>query len=283
MIEEKGHVFLNLISSVCDLVKKHLSSCRCNPDLFDKEVENQWKKSVTKLASGLPSIDHLSRDLEFAWQDPEYVMENELRAVGAAQNLSDNFKLFLDRSLEILDKKAFLVLFDDIDVDSSKGYAVLETIRKYFTTGKIITVLSGDFKLYNSLIRQSKWKNFGTDILQFEASKEYQTNSNNSRIRYYDDMVTDLTSQYLLKIMQPQYRYQLETVYSTLNSMNKLQIDVQVDRNGDSLSLEKTLQKVFSQLGINNGYQLESQKHFFVKSAITYNSTFLTKNRYIYH
>lgn len=268
LIEEKGHVFLNLISAICDLVNAHFSSIKCNPDSFNRDTENDWRKSVSKLAAGLPSIDHLARDSDFAWQDPEYVMDNELRAVGSARNLRKNFNNFLDKSLKILNKKAFVILFDDIDVDSSKGYAVLETIRKYFTTGKIITVLSGDFKLYNSLIRQSKWKNFGTDILQFEASKEYHANSNNSRIRYYDDMVTDLTSQYLLKIMQPQYRYQLETVYSTLNSTNKLHIDVQVDKNGQSLSLEKTLQKVFSQLGINNGYQLESQKHFLLNQPL---------------
>ncbi|WP_286884310.1 MULTISPECIES: P-loop NTPase fold protein [Sphingobacterium] len=268
LIEEKGHVFLNLISSVCDLVKEHFSSCKCNPDKFDKEIESQWKKSVTRLAAGLPSIDHLSRDSEFVWQDPEYVMENELRAVEAAQNLSDNFKKFLNISLEILDKEAFLVLFDDIDVDSSKGYAVLETIRKYFTTGRVITVLSGDFKLYNLLIRQNKWKNFGAEIIRYEASQEYRANSNDSRINYYDDMVTDLTSQYLLKIMQPQYRYQLDTVYSTLNSTKKLRIDVQVDKKGTSLSLEKILQNVFSQLGINNGYQLESQKHFLLNQPL---------------
>jgi len=268
LIEEKGHVFLNLIAAVCDLVENHFTSSRCNPDKYVRETEKDWKNSVTTLAAGLPSIDHLARDSEFSWQDPEYVMENELRAVGAAQNLRKNFNKFLAKSLKILDKKAFLILFDDIDVDSSKGYAVLETIRKYFTTGKIVTVLSGDFKLYNSLIRQSKWKNFGGEILRYEASKEYEANSNSRRIYYYDDMVTDLTSQYLLKIMQPQYRFQLETVYSAINSAKKPNINLGVDKEGEFLPLEKALQKIFAQIGINNDYQLESQKHFLLNQPL---------------
>ncbi|WP_367209601.1 P-loop NTPase fold protein [Sphingobacterium sp. R2] len=268
LIEEKGHVFLNLISAICDLVNNHFTSCRCNPYKFNKDIENQWKKSVTKLAAGLPSIDHLSRDSEFVWQDPEYVMENELRAVGAARNLRQYFNEFLTKSLDILKKEVFLVLFDDIDVDSSKGYAILETIRKYFITGRIITVLSGDFKLYNSLIRQSKWKNFGQEILRYEASKEYQSNEADGRIRYYDDMVTDLTSQYLLKIMQPQYRFQLDTLYNVLNSTNRLCINIQVSEKEMSMPLEKLLQKIFAQLGVNNGYQLESQKHFLLNQPL---------------
>lgn len=277
LIEEKGHVFLNLISAICDLVKKCFTSTKCNPDKYDQGIEKAWKDSVTKLAAGLPSIDHLSRDSEFVWQDPEYVMENELRAVGAARNLKQNFNEFLSKSLKVLKKDAFLVLFDDIDVDSSKGYAVLETIRKYFTTGKIITVLSGDFKLYNSLIRQSKWRNFGNEILRYEASTEYHSNIENGRVHYYDDMVTDLTSQYLLKIMQPQYRYQLETIYSALNSTNKLSLNVQIDEESISLSLEKVLQRIFAQLGVNNGYQLESQKHFLLNQPLRTIVHFLQK------
>ncbi|MHA4740317.1 hypothetical protein [Dyadobacter sp. MSC1_007] len=141
LIEEKGHVFLNVISLVMDLVEERLNKQDCYPtnDTKSLHTRKEWRELLNKLAAGLPSIDGIGNYNGDSWQDPEFVMDNGLKAVSASQKLLKNFNTFLQKSLDIIEKKAFLLIFDDIDVDSSKGWVVLETIRKYFTGTKLIT------------------------------------------------------------------------------------------------------------------------------------------------
>lgn len=268
LIEEKGHVFLNLISIICDLVDSKLKDGECNPNKDIEAKRRYWRSLVSELASGLPSIDGVAKHSELKWEDPRYVMDIELKSVKAARKLSENFDEFLRNSLEILGKKVFLVLFDDIDVDSSKGYAVLETIRKYFTTGKIITVLSGDLRLYNTLIRQKKWSNFGDEIIKYEGSSSYNSRNASANMAYYTDMVTDLTSQYLLKIMQPQHRYHLGTLYELLNSSVKPIVNITKGDAKSSMELLSVLEQIFNNLGIRSRAQLESQIHFLLNQPL---------------
>ncbi|WP_312333256.1 P-loop NTPase fold protein [Sphingobacterium sp.] len=268
LIEEKAHVFLNLISIICDKVDSKFRKNECNQDKNFGEKRKFWRSLVTELAAGLPSIDGVTNHSELKWENPEYVMENELRLVKSARKLADNFVEFLSYSLEILGKKAFLLFFDDIDVDSSKGYAVLETIRKYFITGKIITILSGDLRLYNTLIRQKKWSNFGVEILKFEGSSNYSRKTGERNMLYYNNMVTDLTSQYLLKIMQPQYRYHLGTLYELMNSARSPLINIKVSENDYSKELLQVLKEMFGSLGIKNKVQLDSQVHFLLNQPL---------------
>lgn len=268
LIEEKGHVFLNLISIICDLVDSKLKKAECNPTSDIDAKRRHWRSLVSELAAGLPSIDGVAKQSELKWEDPRYVMDIELKSVEAARKLAQNFDEFLINSLKILKRKVFLVLFDDIDVDSSKGYAVLETIRKYFTTGKIITVLSGDLRLYNTLIRQKKWSNFGEEIIKYEGSLDYNRRNASETMSYYTDMVTDLTSQYLLKIMQPQHRYHLGTLYELLKSSDKPIVNLTKSDVKTSKKLSDVLQQIFNSLGINSKAQIESQIHFLLNQPL---------------
>ncbi|MGM1429995.1 hypothetical protein ACS126_12115 [Sphingobacterium lactis] len=268
LIEEKGHVFLNLISIICDQVDSELRKAECIPNSGIDAKRRHWRSLVSELAAGLPSIDGISKHSELKWEDPRYVMDVELKSVKAARNLAVNFDDFLDKALKILDKKVFLVLFDDIDVDSSKGYAVLETIRKYFTTGKLITVLSGDLRLYNTLIRQKKWSNFGEEIIKYEGSQLYNNRNASANMAYYTDMVTDLTSQYLLKIMQPQHRYHLGTLYELIKSSEKPEIHLAKGDAKSSMELLSVLEQIFNNLGIKSRAQIESQIHFLLNQPL---------------
>ncbi|WP_259015889.1 hypothetical protein [Emticicia fluvialis] len=211
LIEEKGHVFLNVISRITELVENKLDDEECKPT-SDQIVwkRKDWRNALSKLASGLPSIDGVADHINNSWQDPEFVMENGLKSVGASFKLSENFHNLLVRALEILDKKVFLLMFDDIDVDSRKGWPVLETIRKYLTSERLITLLSGDLKLYSTVVRQKKWQNFGSEILKYEGEVL-------KRLGRFDDTISELESQYLQKILQPRLRIALPTLWQLIN------------------------------------------------------------------
>lgn len=276
LIEEKGHVFLNVISLIADLVEKKLDKNECSPanDKASIITRKEWRSSLNKLAAGLPSIDGIGSHNADSWQDPEFVMDIGLKSVAAAQKLFDNFNEFLERSLSILNKEIFLLIFDDIDVDASKGWAVLETIRKYFTSSRLITIMSGDLELYTTVVRQKKWQNFGEEILKYEGTHAYAGNGLNE----FQKQVTKLTAQYMLKIMQPQYRIRLNTLLHRKIINKDLGINIVFDdKNQDAkiYELELLYEKIFSHFGILNKVQVEVFSTFLLDQPLRSQIQFL--------
>lgn len=255
LIEEKGHVFLNVIASIREDVLDAFEEMK--PEESIRESKRKWRESMMKLAAGLPSIDGMSKQNHDDWQDPEYVLDKGLVSVESALNLGKYFDEFLRLSLEILGKTSFLLIFDDIDVDATKGWAVLETIRKYFTTSRLITVLSGDLKLYSLVIRQKKWSNFGSEILEYEGQHL-------KKLPYFNGMVTELESQYLQKIMQPRYRIHLLSLQEKkqINRIPKILIKKSLDQSEAGIEIQELYSKILSQFGIRNIGQAEVFKTF---------------------
>ncbi len=72
----------------------------------------------------------------------------------AFNNLEERFHIYIRETLKLLDKKCIVIPFDDIDTDFKKGFEILEVLRKYITSGQIITILTGDLELYSKLVRK---------------------------------------------------------------------------------------------------------------------------------
>ncbi|UTA66403.1 hypothetical protein [Emticicia sp. 21SJ11W-3] len=262
LIEEKGHVFLNVISRITELVEKKLDDEECKPT-SDQIVwkRKDWRNALSKLASGLPSIDGVADHINNSWQDPEFVMENGLKSVGASLKLSENFHNLLIEALKILDKKVFLLMFDDIDVDSRKGWPVLETIRKYLTSDRLITILSGDMKLYSTVVRQKKWQNFGKDILNYEGDVL-------KRPSRFDEMVTELEAQYLKKVMLPKYRIHLPTIWKVLKRGHTINVYKKNTDNEIEVDIRKVYKKILSNIGLLVRNDSDQYLHFFLDLPI---------------
>lgn len=284
LIEEKGHVFLNVIAVIKNLIDRKLDHQECNP-LDNKSSYNrkEWRNALNKLAAGLPSIDGIGNNSIEGWQDPEFVMDIGLKAVDASQKLADNFNIFLSLSLKILDKKAFLLMFDDIDVDARKGWAVLETIRKYFTGSQLITIVSGDSQLYSTVVRQNKWKNFGREILQYEGEQLI-------KLEVFNDMITELESQYLQKILQPKNRVHLPTIgncirydrekkfyiYETLDDYSIIKKTKEEKGIKKLNEISNIYTRILQYFGINNSYQASSYKVFLLELPLRSQIQFLS-------
>ncbi len=268
LVEEKGHVFLNVIAIISKRVEDKLSRNECDPTQNNSIYNRKsWDDTILNLAAGLPSIDGVGHASMDDWQDPEFVMQRGLRSVSAARELASNFDTLLKEALLILGKEAFLLGFDDIDVDSSKGWTVLECIRKYFTTSRLITILSGDLKLYTTVIRQQKWESFGEKMLKYE-----QHNLNN-----FNSMVTELTSQYLLKIMQPKNRIHLSTLLEQKSRTKNFPIDIVLTESGVKMEIEEMYQNFFKKQGISNKTQQEVYSSFLLAQPLRSQIHFLTE------
>ncbi|MDD2357547.1 MAG: hypothetical protein PHX13_06540 [Thiovulaceae bacterium] len=157
LIETKEHVFLNIITLIKEKIEEHIKCEKCD----DKSTKYRtWKESLKKLAGGFSMLDgvgseHLKSDM---WDSPELILERGLSNAKQGSHLEKNFHNFIDESLKILDKKAFFLILDDIDTSLDKGTAILETLRKYLTSRKLIIAMLGDIGLYSTLVRQLQWE-----------------------------------------------------------------------------------------------------------------------------
>lgn len=279
LIEEKGHVFLTIISQIENAVEKVLSKSDCNPESESYRKKKDWRDKLKSLAAGLPSIDGIGGTYE-NWQDPEFIMDKGLRSVRAAKNLEADFHELLKLGLEILEKKAFIIALDDIDIDFRKGWPVLETIRKYLTSPYIVTILSGDLKLFSKAIRKQQWKNFGKALMINEGEKL-------DRIRDYDDLVTEMEGQYLQKVMQPQRRIHLTTIQEKINIGGKENIGIFIlskkekegveGREIENVRIDKYYDTILAKFGIHNPYQAEAYRSFLLRLPIRTQIQFLSE------
>ena len=247
LIEEKGHIFLTLISLITDKVEKKISKNECDPCCKEYRQRKSWDDKLKRLAAGLPSIDIDNASLYSNWHDPEHVMRKGLDAVKAAKELGENFNKIVEEALNVLGKKAFLIAFDDIDVNFNNGWKVLETIRKYLTSPRIITLLSGDLKLFSKAIRKYQWENLGNELLTWEGEKL-------KKIEKYDELVTEIESQYMQKIMKAPNRIHLLTIGEKLNNGDKIFINQQ----SNEVTIYKHYEYFLSKLGLHNKYEIHA-------------------------
>jgi len=267
LIEEKGHVFLTILSLIEEAVCKKIKLNDCSPNDANYCLKKEWKDKLRKLADGLPSIDGIGLSMnDTNWQDAEFIMDRGLKSVKAAKDLEVNFNDLVACALKTLEKKAFIITLDDIDVDFRKGWPVLETIRKYLTSPQIIVLLSGDLKLYSKAIRKQQWKNFGKALLINEADRLHKKYE-------YNDLVSEMESQYLQKIIKPENRIRLTTLYEKIN-LYKLNIVLE-DTIIPDIKIMPFYNQALAIFGIHNEYQAEAYTSFLLNLPIRTQIQFL--------
>lgn len=267
LIEEKGHVFLTILTLIEEAVCKKMKLDDCSPNDANYCLKKEWKDKLRKLADGLPSIDGIGLSMnDTNWQDAEFIMDRGLKSVKAAKDLEANFNDLVACALKTLEKKAFIITLDDIDVDFRKGWPVLETIRKYLTSPQIIVLLSGDLKLYSKAIRKQQWKNFGKALLINEGErlrKKYE----------YNDLVTEMESQYLQKVIKPENRIRLTTLYEKIE-LYKQEVVLE-DTTIQNIKIKPFYNDVLKIFGIHNEYQAEAYTSFLLNLPIRTQIQFL--------
>jgi hypothetical protein len=256
LIEDKTHIFANIISMIKNRVDQKAKKANCfndeESDLFRKF--NNWEKSFQRLAEGLPTIDGLGGDgfNSDAWLDPQFVMNKGISMAHAANTLEDSFHEFVRQSLCFLDKMAFILCFDDIDTNFGKGWPVLEVLHRYLTTPQLITVLSGDPSLYSTLIRDSQWKNFSDKQLRLECRTRDERQG-------FKETVAHLEEQYSLKLLKPQRRVFLNNLYQLEQRYDSDTIKITYD-NDKHETLSDIYSELFKELGIGRSDMYDSYR-----------------------
>lgn len=245
LFEEKGHIFLTIISEISQRVLKAIEKKEITPSSNPVLYKKEWYHNLNKLAEGLPSLDGLDCDNSF-WDDPEFIMHKGLKSVKSAFDLRKNFQNLIEFALKILDKKLFLIAFDDIDVNFKKGFPVLETLRKYLNCSKIITLIAGDFNLFSKAVRKHQWENLGKPLLKNEYDK-YENDSTNNE---YSTIVSTLENQYMQKVLPPSYRIYLNTLYEKVILNKVCDLKVKFDDKDEPKYIKSLYTEMLKALGI---------------------------------
>ncbi|MCT7587995.1 hypothetical protein [Aliarcobacter butzleri] len=200
LFETKQNILISIISLIANEVK-------------DKSEE--WSTSLIELGDGLKLLDGVGNDIigSDIFADGALILEKGLDHSTSGINLEKNLKKFINESLTLLNKKMFILIFDDIDTNIDKGWMVLETIRKYLTSCKLQVFVSGDWNLYSSLVRMKQWENFDRKII---PDNEWQEK------KY---LIDDLEEQYLIKVLKPEYRIYLENFYQLTKKAGEISVE----------------------------------------------------------
>ena len=245
LISTKQHVFVLVLAMIEKKVNEKYKEKKCD------ENYKKWKESLEKLAKGLNQLDGVGTNpyIQDLWDDSALVMAKGLSMAKEGLDLEKKFHIFVNKSLEILnsEKKAFLLFIDDIDTDFSKGWDVLEVLRKYITTPQIITIMAGNFELYEALVRNEKSKLF-ENLVEFDNKLKSISESNGIYINkenYYKNQIDELTQQYLIKVMSTINRINLHKLYELLRYTN-------FELEDNNKSLKTFIKETFRNLyGIN--------------------------------
>lgn len=209
LIETSEHVFLNIITRIKCKIDEITRCKEC--EYANNDDYKHWKESLKKLANGLSMLDgvggnHLQDNS--LWDSPELILERGLSNAKHGYTLEKDFHKFIDESLKIVKKDAFLLVLDDVDTSLDKGKEILEVLRKYLTSPKLIIVMLGDIDLYSILVRQLQWEKMDPKgILQ-----KYEFDLENEK-KKYKSQIEHLEEQYLVKVLKPENRINLRNLF----------------------------------------------------------------------
>lgn len=251
LIETKEHVFLNIITLIKNKVDESIQCNRC--DYNDAKYKN-WKESLKKLASGLSMLDGIGSDhlKDGMWDSPELILERGLSNSKQGVDLEKNFHKYIDESLVIINKKAFFLILDDIDTSLDKGTAILETLRKYLTSRKLIIAMLGDMSLYSTLVRQLQWEKMDPK----KILKDYELENKNTFI----SQIEHLEEQYLTKILKPENRIDLENLLTL-----KSKLAINTAHNEFTIVVKNMIEQIY--LTKNSGYTTEYEYTLLTQST----------------
>jgi len=226
LIEDCEHIFLAVISKIKEAVENHWEDSRIGSkaETVD-ERHTQWRNSLTKLAGGLRNLGK-NKDMDGdSWSDPQFIMEQGLENSAQGVKLALHFHCFVEESLRFVDADAFIIALDDVDTKVETGWPVLEVLRKYLTTPRLMVILSGDIELYTLLIFNQQCKQIGVKPEKIIEKKEEGINKQRKFPEEYAgqrDLVNSLTEQYMMKIMRPDYRIEMQTVVQITKQKGRL-------------------------------------------------------------
>lgn len=214
LIETKENIIIVIIS----LIDAALDDPKTKSNTDHSAVNDARKK----MAEGLDLLDGIGKTTAYGdeWEDPEWIMSRGLRKARNGRSFEIKFQTYIYAALRALNKKAFVISFDDVDTNFQHGSTILEAIRKYLTSPQLVILISGDLELYGRLVRSNIYNTFGSEVMKHDADLI------GTEKKGISSAVKELEEQYLLKIVPPQNRISMLSLGALIRSSPKTEIMV---------------------------------------------------------
>ncbi|WP_447779109.1 hypothetical protein [Aeromonas veronii] len=168
---------------------------------------DEWQQCLYNISRAISLLGNKEYTRDFF--DESLELNSLLANASDGLGLEEQFSKLLEQACTILECKAILVAFDDIDTQFNTGWQVLEAIRKYFNSPRLIVLMTGDLRLYSQLIRGKQYGNYDSVMLKEETSEAEKSNRS--------VMVHHLEQQYLIKLLPVHRRINLKSLYQLIN------------------------------------------------------------------
>ncbi|RUT39808.1 hypothetical protein WG29040_05680 [Pseudomonas sp. PAMC 29040] len=199
-IEHSEIILLSILKALKDRIKGAKNGSSLDQENLLKHFREQFKKLAGGLSLFTQNHDQL-QDL-----DPELFFEWGLERAGHSAELRKNLHALLDLACQVLGTDALLLAFDDADTHAHHARSVLECIRKYLDTPRLVVLVTGDIELYSLMVRDHFYESLG-DAKHGQAKE---------RADQRHKMVDHLEDQYLLKLFPMHRRLQLRPLWNLL-------------------------------------------------------------------
>ncbi|HDV1349386.1 TPA: hypothetical protein RHV71_004543, partial [Escherichia coli] len=175
--------------------------------LDNEPLKNNFRQAFKKLAGGL-SLFRNGHD-QLAHLDPELFFDRGLTQAEDSRSLRKYFHQAIDIACHLLNIDTLMLAFDDADTNAQHAFPLLECIRNYLDSPRLLILVTGDMELYSLLVRD--------EFSQRLPSVENKNNSwrEEQRLR----MLDHLEDQYVLKLFPLSRRQHLKTLNRLFGKM----------------------------------------------------------------
>jgi hypothetical protein len=210
-IEDCEIILLTILQELKKLVEETFHSA--NNDA-KRNLQSEWRQTFKKVAGGLALFQKDHHPLNEL--DADVFLDMGLERASNSINLRSDLSKLFDKACSVVGVKALLFSFDDADTNSKHAINLLETIRKYLDTPRVLVLVTGDMELYSLLVRdyfhqslaQHKDKSQGCCKDALIDPRQFQL------MRMQDH----LEEQYLLKLFPVSERHRLRPLWDLIQT-----------------------------------------------------------------
>ncbi len=188
------------------------STLKHSQNLKEDGLRDEWRRAFKGVAGGLSLFAKDYHPLDDL--DPDLFLDWGLERASHSTSLRKKLHRLFATACNILGVKALILAFDDADTDSAHAVNLLECIRKYLDTPRVMVLVTGDLELYSLLVSQ----HFAEGVTgRKTAAMDLQfSEKQGNRSPQYLSMIDHLEEQYLLKLFPIRRRIQLLPLASVM-------------------------------------------------------------------
>lgn len=259
-VEDTEIVLLLILKAL----KKEIDNASRHHSLVDDAATSSFRKHFKDLAGGLSLFvpdHHPLKDL-----DPELFLDWGLERAGHSADLRKNLHLVIECACAILKVDALVLAFDDAEINGKHANDVLECVRKYLDTPRLLVFVTGDIELYALQLRGR----FRNDIRGVSPNYE-----DKEREKQRSRMIDHLEDQYLLKLFPIRRRVHLRPIWNLLDQARlerrSISVEYRLTHHGwkEDRPLEEFVDELIKYgLRIGNNRDIALYKQFLLKQPL---------------